>query len=459
MTVSSQLLVSPTRTIRLTATILAVAIILFVANVTIANAQQQQPPPPQQPLTNQMTMTQNRTELFQSAEDGIKFNVPQGWQIHDLNNIGPVFAEESTRGFGILAQLCLSEEEQQQRGGATTAAGNGSSNTNGCQAAQEEVIHIVRYLNLDGGGIQGVNNNNSTTASTPPNTGASFDTNTNRTTTVAAAPSATIDDISTYHLQKLQEVGYNNIQIVNNEDTRVNLTRAHTNQTVTTLPAKFVEITYTTASSATDEIKRGYFILTATNATSPNLGITKGYSVFYEGSSVSSAEAGSQGSMASTPFPEPVRQVFDSFELITTVTSTEPLAVDINSRSIEGEGVAPATFEFEADVRGGAEPYTYGWDFGEDESGESNEQLVSHTFDEAGSYNVELSVTDSGGQSASDSREITIEEAPEEEEEEEEEEVQSPQTEEDNNSGSDSVDIEGRVDDFIDDLFGRLGIR
>src|SRR3712207_5789987 len=172
MTVSSQLMVSSTRTIRLTATLLAVAIILFVTNVTIANAQQ----PQQQPLTSQMTMTQNRTELFQSAEDGIRLNVPQGWQIHDLNNTGPVFAEESTRGFGILAQLCLSEEEQQRRGGATTAAGDGSSNTNGCQAAQEEVIHIVRYPNLDSSGIQGTNNSNSTTASTPPNTGASFNT-------------------------------------------------------------------------------------------------------------------------------------------------------------------------------------------------------------------------------------------------------------------------------------------
>jgi len=453
MTMSSQLLVSPTRTIRLTATLLTVAIILFVTNVTIVNAQQLQ-----QPLTSAMTMTQNRTELFQSAEDGIRLNVPQGWQIHDLNNTGPVFAEESTRGFGILAQLCLSEEEQQQRGGATTAAGNRSSNINSCQAAQEEVIHIVRYPNLDSGGIQGANNSNSTTASTPPNTGGSFNTNTNRTTTVAAAPSATIDDISTYHLQKLQEVGYNDIQIVNNVDTRVNLTMAQTNQTVTTLPAKFAEITYSTAASTPGQIKTGYFILTATNATSPNLGVTKGYSIFYEGSSVSSAEAGSQGSLASTQFPDPVRQVFDSFELITTAASTEPLAVDINSRSIEGEGVAPATFEFEARITGGAEPYTYSWDFGEDESGESNEQLVLHTFDEAGSYNVELRVIDSGGQNASDSMEIIIEEAPVVEEEEEAEVVQSPQAEEDNNSGSDSSDIGERIDDFIDDLFGRLGL-
>ena len=432
----------------LTSTVLIVAIILSVTNVTIANAQQQ-------PLTNQPTATQNRTELFQNAEDGIRLNVPQGWQIQDLNNTGPVFAEESTRGYGILAQLCLSEEEQQQQQERTTtanASSNSSSSTiNGCQAAQEEVIHIVRYPNLDSV-IPQANN-----VTTTPAIGASFN---NRTTTATSSTTTateeeeiiTIDNTLAYHLQKLQQVGYNNIQIINNVNTRVNLTMAEADQTVTTLPAKFAEITYTTGSSAPDEIKRGYFILTAANATSPNLGITKGYSVFYEGSTIAAAvEARSSGSLASTPLPEPVRQVFDSFELITTVTSAEPLAVDINSRIIEEEeeeeDVAPFTFEFEAEVTGGTEPYTYSWEFGGEESAESNEQVVLHTFDDAGSYNVELTVTDSGGQSASDSIEITVEEE------------QSPQAEEDNNSGSDSEDIGGAVGDFIDGLLDSLGLR
>ena len=120
-----------------------------------------------------------------------------------------------------------------------------------------------------------------------------------------------------------------------------------------------------------------------------------------------------------------------------------PLTVEITSSDTEGE-VAPATFEFDADVTGGTEPYTYSWDFDGESSGESDEQTVSHTFEEAGSYNVGLTVTDSGGQIGSDIMEITVEEAPEEEEED------------NNNSGSDdSID----VDDIIDDLFDRLGIR
>jgi PKD repeat protein len=437
---SLRLLVSPSSTIALSVALLIAAIILFVGNVTIASAQQP-------PLTSQPVMTQNRVELFQSTEDGIRLNVPQGWLIQDLNNTGPVFSEESTRGYGILAQLCRGEEQQQQQRqqGQEGAAPVNANNTYGCQVAQEEVVHIVRYPNLDTG-IQAANNSSSTTATAPPTSGASFNNNNQTTTT-------TVDNILAYHLQKLQQVGYNSIQIVNNVDTSVNLTMAQSNQTLTTLPAKFAEMTYTTASSAPpDETKRGYFLLTATNATAPDLGVTKGYSVFYEGNYVS-AETGSANSSAPTPLPEAARQVFDSFELViaagAATQTEEPLTVEIIAS--DTEDTAPATFEFEANVTGGTEPYVISWDFGDGniEENDEEDEDVEHTFDEAGSYSVSLTVTDSRGQSASDSIEITVEEAPIVEE------VQPTAEEE----GNDSVDVEGAVDDFIDDLFGRLGLR
>jgi len=458
MIMSSQLLVSSTLTIMLTVTVLAVAIVLFVSNITIASAQQQQ----QQPLPSSLAATQNQTELFQSEEDGIRLNVPQGWQIHDINNTGPVFAEESTRGYGILAQLCLIEEEGRQ--------GSANSTANGCQVAQENVIHVVRYPNLEAGRVQDANssgssssattNTTTTTDGSTPAIGASFNNITPATSAAVTAvegDSTTTDNILAYHLQKLQEVGYRNIQFVNNLATTVNLTLSQANQTITTLPAKFGEIVYTTAS-APGEIKRGYFILTATNATSPNLGITKGYSLFYEGSG-NSTETRTTGSFGSVSLPPPVRQVFDSFGLITVATSTEPLAVSINSRTLEGEGVAPATFEFESNVRGGAGSYAYSWDFDEEEGEESNERVVVHTFDEAGTYNVRVTVTDSSGQNASDSVEIVVEEAPAEEVESEEVEEQPPVAEEDDNPASDSVGIDDVVNEFIDDLFSGLGLR
>jgi PKD repeat protein len=418
MRVSLRLLVSPAMTIALTATVVAIAIILLTANIPITNAQQR-------PSTNQPAVTQNGTTLFQSIEDGIKLKVPEGWVIHDVNNTGSTLSEESTQGYGILAQLCTEEEEQQQ--GSSLSNVSGSGDTTNCQGSKGDIIHIVRYLNLD---TRLPGSNNVTT------------TNNNN---------ITIDNILLYHMQKLQEVGYSGIEIVNNTDTTLNVANPQTNETIATVPAKLVEITYS-SNFAPNETRTGSFILTATNVTAPNLGTTKGYSIFYEGNSTATAETPiPSGSLAPILLPAPVRQVFDSFELVAAAAPsppspppTSPLIVEITSSDTEGE-VAPATFEFEAEVAGGTEPYTYSWDFDGEGSGESNEQTVSHTFDEAGSYNVGLTVTDSGGQIESDSMEITVEEAPEEEEEEE-----------NNNSGSDDL-ID--VDDIIDDLFGRLGLR
>jgi PKD repeat protein len=440
MRVSLRLLISPAMTIALTATVVAIAIILLTANIPITNAQQQPQQQQQQqqqpPLTNQPAVTQNGTTLFQSTEDGIRLKVPEGWVIHDVNNTGSTLSEESTQGYGILAQLCTEEEEQQQ--GATTTAArsnvSGSGDTTSCQGPEGDIIHIIRYPDLDTR-LQGSNNVTTTTTNT---------TNNNNMTT---------DNVLSYHMQKLQEVGYNGIEIVNSTDMTLNVANPQTNETIaTTVPAKLVEMTYST-NFAPNETRAGYFILTSTNATAPNPGTTKGYSVFYEGNSTATTTAETtrpSGSLASTPLPAPVRQVFDSFELVAAPaplspppSPTSPLTVEITSSDTEGE-VAPATFEFDADVTGGTEPYIYSWDFDGEGSGESDEQTVSHTFEEAGSYNVGLTVTDSEGQIGSDIMEITVEEAPEEEEED------------NNNSGSDdSID----VDDIIDDLFDRLGIR
>ena len=423
-------------TIALTATVVAIAIILLTANITITNAQQQQ----QQPLSSQPAVTQNGTTLFQSTEDGIRLKVPEGWVIHDVNNTGSTLSEESTQGYGILAQLCTEEEEQQQ--GATTTAArsnvSGSGDTTSCQGPEGDIIHIVRYPDLDTR-LQG-SNNVTTTTTTTTNTNTNTTNNNNRT----------IDNVLSYHMQKLQEVGYSGIEIVNSTDMTLNVANAQTNETIaTTVPAKLVEMTYST-NFAPNETRAGYFILTSTNATAPNPGTTKGYSVFYEGNSTATTTAETtrpSGSLASTQLPAPVRQVFDSFELVAApaplppppsplppeAATTVPLTVEITSSDTEGE-VAPATFEFDADVTGGTEPYTYSWDFDGESSEEIDDDETEHTFEEAGTYNVGLTVTDSEGQIGSDNMEITVEEAPAEED----------------NSGSDGL---LGVDDLIDDLF------
>jgi PKD repeat protein len=378
MRVSSRLSMSPAKAIALTATVVAIAIILLAANFITTYAQQQQQ---QQTQTSQPAATQSPTLL--SAKDSFRVQLPEGWVIQDMNNTGFTLAAEVLQGYGILAQLCPQEQQESPLpsvGGSNRYIGN-------CQQAQEEVIHIIRYPNL--GTRLGISSDDIFTVI-------------NRDT----IPNA----ILAYHIQKLQEVGYRDIQIVNSADTTMNVdisTGQNSSRTATAVPAKLVEMTY---STALNETKSGYFILTATAATPRNLGTMTGYSIFYEGNSTATTTAEATRpsfSLAPILLPASVRQVFDSFELI--AASTVPLTAVITSS--DTEGVAPATFDFEADVAGGLEPYTINWDFGDGSSEESDDD-VEHTFDVADTYNVDLTVTDSSGRTASDSMSITVEEPP-----------------------------------------------
>ena len=226
-----------------------ISVILLTASITITDAQQS--------ATSQPLAIQNRT-LYQNNEDSFRVQVPDDWVIQDVNNTGSKLVEESTQGYGILAQLC---PQEQQQGLLNVSARISSS----CQGSSEGIIHIIRYPNLDTSSLQVYNNNNNT-------------------------DNMTSDNILLHHLQKLQEVGYRGIQIANSTETTVNITNAQTNQTIAIVPAKLVEMTYSTNLSP-NETRTGYFILTASNATAPNLGTTKGYSIFYEGNSTADIAA------------------------------------------------------------------------------------------------------------------------------------------------------------------------
>jgi PKD repeat protein len=402
MKVSCRLLVSSLMAIALIAAA-AIAIILLAANVTIANAQQQQQ------VTSQNSAIERGTTTSRSTRDSFRVQVPQGWVIHDVKNSGSALVAEALDGVGILAQLCPEEEQQQvafRNSGGNTSNSSISTNSDRCQGAQ--LIHIIRYPNL--GARLGLTSDDIFAII-------------NRDT----IPNA----ILAYQIQKLQEAGYRDIQIVNSTDTTINVdistglnnnnnnnnnAIAATTATTTTtrVPAKLVAMTYST-NLAPNETRIGYFILTATAATPRNLGMITGYSIFYEGNSVAQALA-SSSSVAPpppTPFPAAARQIFGSFELI--AAPAEPLTVEITSSDTEGQ-VAPATFDFEANVTGGTEPYTIRWDFddgdSDEEESDDGDNDVDHTFDVAGTYTVSATVTDSTGRTVSDSILITVEPAP-----------------------------------------------
>jgi hypothetical protein len=255
------------------------------------------PAEPKAILTTNQPVAIESTTLFQSRDDGFNVQVPDDWIIHDVNNTGSALSEESRQGYGILAQLC---PQNQQEDKLTLPSVGG--NTLSCEGSENDIIHIVRYPDLDNR-LQ-VGNNDNTTSSN------NIVTNDN--------------NILLYHMQKLQQVGYRDIEIVNSTDRLIDLTDPQTNQTIQTVPAKFVEMTYSTAS-APNEARSGYLISTATNATAPNVGMTKGYTVFYEGSSVSAAEP-TIGFGSLRQLPPAVKQVFDSFELIAAPEVAQALA-------------------------------------------------------------------------------------------------------------------------------------
>jgi hypothetical protein len=224
------------------------------------------------------------------------------------------------QGYGILAQLCSEEQQQQQ---ALRNVGSGTLSS--CEGSEGDVIYIVRY----------------------PNVGPRVGLASGDTTTIT---NDTINDILSYQIQKLQEVGYTDIQILNSTDTTVNIdisTEAGINDNTVpaaTVPAKLVEITYST-NFAPNEIRTGQFILTATDA--HNLGEITGYSIFYEGAASAATAAGEEtatasGSLSSSPTTTAaIWQVFDSFELITaqevTQATAEPQTQEADETNNDGD--------------------------------------------------------------------------------------------------------------------------
>jgi len=296
-------------------------VVLLAANVTVTNAQQQQEQQQlstSQPITSQVTQngTIDTPTLFESTNDSFRVQLPEGWAVQDVNNTGFTLAAEVLEGYGILAQLCPKGEGGQQQGALTNDSSSSSSTTSRCQQqAQEETIFIIRYPNL--GTRLGI-------------------------TLVEINNGIIPDSILEYQIQKLQEVGYKDINIVNSTATTINLHYITTGVVPfpeAIVPARLVEMTYNT-SSAPSEMRRGYIILTATNVTPPNLETITGYGIFYEGAS--GATAATAVEQTTTPsgnlsLSAPFRQVFDSFELIISEEAAQAILGSITQQAAGDE--------------------------------------------------------------------------------------------------------------------------
>jgi hypothetical protein len=307
MKISYPLFEFKAKAIALSAAAIIIMVVLLAANVTITNAQQQQQEQQQQLSTSQpsntSSVTQNgttaTTTLFESTNDSFRVQLPEGWVIQDVNNTGFALAAEVTEGYGVLAQLCPEGEEGQQQGALTNVS---SSSSSSCQQqqAQEEIIHIIRYPNLGtrlGIAVDDIND---------------------------IIPNSILE----YQIQKLQEVGYRDINLVNSTNATININYTTPEDVPVplevTVPARLVEVNYST-SSAPSEMRRGYFILTATNVTPPNPETITGYSIFYEGALGATAAEQTTTPSGNLLIPASLRQVFDSFELIASEEAVQAL--------------------------------------------------------------------------------------------------------------------------------------
>jgi hypothetical protein len=143
-----------------------------------------------------------------------------------MNNTGAALVSETLEGFGILAQLCPEESQEVTPpnediniSGNTTPT---TSDKDSCRDTQEEVIHVVRY----------------------PNLGAKlgFDPE-----DIVTNEDITTNAILAYQMQKLQQVGYRDVRIIDSEDTAINIDinadLGGNDTIVATVPAKLVEMT------------------------------------------------------------------------------------------------------------------------------------------------------------------------------------------------------------------------
>jgi PKD repeat protein len=84
----------------------------------------------------------------------------------------------------------------------------------------------------------------------------------------------------------------------------------------------------------------------------------------------------------------------------------EPLAIFLDADTIEGK--APLTVTFDVDLDGGTEPYKWKWDFGDGKTSTEANPKLAHVYEKPGTYMVEVTVDDSGGDSDFDILEIEV---------------------------------------------------
>jgi hypothetical protein len=177
-----------------------VLIIMLATTTTITTSHAQQFPLLEPDINAQ-------TGIFQNTVDGIRFKVPSGWVVEDIDNLNSAMVHSQFEtGFLILAKACPEQEALPGIGGLYN-----------CEQAKNQV-QVMRYSHLEDRPQFAVIEN---------------------------PLDITPNDFVAYLIGDFQGRGYTNIQIANSTDTTVNVTsEENPDMVIKTMPAKFVEITY-----------------------------------------------------------------------------------------------------------------------------------------------------------------------------------------------------------------------
>jgi hypothetical protein len=204
--------------------------------------------------------------MYQSNADGFRIGVPNGWIIEDINNTTPANQQAEVQyGAGILARLCPKGQAIPEIAG-----------TYRCAQESQGVV-VARFGNLK---------------SRPEFAGV-----------VRENKNITTSDLLAFFIHQFveQRFDFKDIRILNNTDIAVNVTDSHTNQTIATAPAKYVEITY--IDNLNRVVPRDFALLVLSNDGNTGYGVVPILPV-------------SAKRMGELPLEQ--RLVFDSFELIAT---------------------------------------------------------------------------------------------------------------------------------------------
>ncbi|MFI5414982.1 MAG: PKD domain-containing protein, partial [Candidatus Lutacidiplasmatales archaeon] len=133
---------------------------------------------------------------------------------------------------------------------------------------------------------------------------------------------------------------------------------------------------------------------------------------FGDGSYWNSSGAGSAAPLHRYAAPGPYQAKVSVVEAscqatgsVTVVTTPSPLSVSVSASSVGG--LAPLTVQFSALISGGTATYASAfWSFGD--GGVGSGVAVAYTYQRAGSFHVEVNITDSGGHWALASSVVTV---------------------------------------------------